>query len=188
VRGAVHVVLSLVLGLAALLAEGSRAPARADTAQLRAIENDVSRRWPNIRHMPTEQLTRMLEEGSVRLFDVRDDAEYRVSRIEGAERVHPRIRPEEFLERHAHSLAGRAVVFYCSAGVRSSRLADSVARDLKTRGAIGVYNLKGGIFAWHNEGRRLVDATGPTNFVHPYSRSWGRALTRQHLLRTKQRE
>ncbi len=78
---------------------------------------------------------------------------------------------------------GKTAVFYCSVGVRSSRLAERVAQGLKARGAVAVDDLAGGIFAWHGEARPLVDAKGPTDFVHPYDATWGRLLARPQLAR-----
>ena len=81
-------------------------------------------------------------------------------------------------------LKGKTVVFYCSVGVRSSALAESVKADLLAAGTKEVVNLEGGIFGWHNQSRPLVDKSGPTTFVHPYNAYWGRLLTRPELART----
>jgi len=55
---------------------------------------------------------------------------------------------------------------------------ETIARD-----SVGVYDLAGGIFAWHGAARPLVDAKGPTDFVHPYDARWGRLLARPELAR-----
>ena len=42
---------------------------------------------------------------------------------------------------------------------------------------ISVYNLKGSIFKWANEGRPVVDSSGQAvSKVHPYSAVWGKCL------------
>lgn len=174
-----------IFGVALILGPGLGEPTRAETPPLLAVENEVARRWPNILHIPAGQLAEAMKEGKIALFDVREEQEYRVGRIRGALRVDPRIGREKFLREHAGAFNGKIVVFYCAVGQRSSRLADRMARDLKARGATEVYNLRGGIFAWHNATYPLVDGVGPTEHVHPYSQAWGRVLTRQHLLRTK---
>jgi rhodanese-related sulfurtransferase len=173
-----------ILGIALILGPGLSGPTRAETALLRTVENDVARRWPNILHIPAGELAEAMKEGKIVLFDAREEQEFQVSRIRGALRVDPRVGRAEFLRQHAGALDGKMVVFYCAVGQRSSSLADRMARDLKARGATAVYNLRGGIFAWHNGAHPLVDGAGPTEYVHPYSQAWGRALTRQHLLRT----
>ena len=171
-------------GVALILALGPGEPTRAETSQLLAVEDDVARRWPGILHIAASEFDEAMKEGKVALFDVREEQEYQVSRIRGAQRVDPGIGREEFLQRHAGALDGKMAVFYCAVGQRSSRLADRMARDLRARGASGVYNLRGGIFAWHNGAYPLVDGAGPTEYVHPYSQAWGRVIARQHLLRT----
>ena len=171
------------IGVALVLGQALGGPIRAETPPLLAVENDVARRWPNILHIPADQLVEAMKEDKVVLFDVREEQEYQVSHIRGALRINPAIAREEFLERHGGAIRGMMVVFYCAVGQRSSRLANRVADGLKARGATGVYNLRGGIFAWHDGAHPLVDGAGPTEHVHPYSQAWGRFLTRQHLLR-----
>jgi rhodanese-related sulfurtransferase len=159
----------------------------AGPATLQATIEDVARRWPQMRHIEPAELDRLIAEGNVVLFDVRTPAEYQVSHLPGAVHVEPDMRSAAFLDRYADAANGKTVVFYCAVGVRSSRLAERVAEGLKARGAAAVDALAGGIFAWHGEGRALVDAMGPTDFVHPYDSSWGRLLARPHLARTEPR-
>lgn len=115
------------------------------------------------------------------LFDVREPAEFAVSRIAGAVRVDPEMTADAFLARYGDLIDGRTAVFYCSVGVRSAKMisrlqsAGGAARSAELR------NLEGGIFRWHNEKRPLVDADGPTAKVHRFDAYWGRLLARQHL-------
>ena len=97
------------------------------------------------------------------VFDVRTPAEYAVSHLPGAVNVDPDMPAADFLARYGDSVDGKTAVFYCSVGVRSSRLASRVARELKARGAVAVDDMAGGIFAWHGEARPLVDAEGATD-------------------------
>jgi len=81
---------------------------------------------------------------------------------------------------------GKTVVFYCSVGERSSRMATHVRDVAREAGAKEIYNLSGGIFAWHNDRLPLVSAPGrPTEFVHPFDATWGRLVDRQSLTRTR---
>jgi Rhodanese-like domain len=74
-------------------------------------------------------------------------------------------------------------VFYCSVGMRSSSLAAEVQEALVKAGASGVFNLRGGMFGWHNARRPLVDAAGATDFVHPFNDKWGKLVARQEQVR-----
>ncbi len=151
---------------------------------LQATIADVARRWPNIEHISPADLKQILSTRAAVVFDVRTPEEHAVSHLPGAIHVEPDMGAAAFLERYGKQVKGKTVVFYCSVGVRSSRFAERVAQGLKARGATAVDDLAGGIFAWHGEGRALVDAKGPTDFVHPYDASWGRLLARPQLART----
>jgi rhodanese-related sulfurtransferase len=171
--------LSMVVALAP--------PAAGGPATLRATIEDVARRWPDIGHITPAELDRLIAARAAVVFDVRTFAEYAVSHLPGAISVDPDMTAAAFLSRYGGAVKGKATVFYCSVGVRSSRLAERVAQGLKARGATAVHDLAGGIFAWHGKGRVLVDAEGPTGFVHPYDASWGRLLARPELARTAPR-
>ena len=180
--------VALILAVAALgLVVAYQRTTAAAPATLQATIEDVARRWPQIGHIKTAQLAPMIAAGNVVLFDVRTPAEYAVSRLPGAISVAPDMPAADFLDRYSKMVSGKTALFYCSVGVRSSKLAERVAAGLKARGAIAVDDLAGGIFAWHGESRPLVDAKGPTDFVHPYDSTWGRLLARPQLARTKPR-
>jgi len=168
------------VGIAALVV----GPVRSGPSSLQATIENAARRWPQIEHITPGELASLLRSGAVMVFDVREEAEYRVSHISGAIHVAPDSSPATFLDRYGNAAKGMTVVFYCSVGIRSSALAARAAEKLKAHGATAVDDLAGGIFAWHNEGRALVDAAGPTNFVHPFNASWGRLVTRLDFLRT----
>ncbi|WP_460619687.1 rhodanese-like domain-containing protein [Hymenobacter ruber] len=105
------------------------------------------------------------------LLDVRTPAEYRVSHLRGA-----RFVPFDSIATAQFAGLDRSqpVVVYCSVGVRSERLGER----LHALGFRNVRNLYGGLFEWVNEGRPVVDATGPTTNVHPYSAVWSPWLKR----------
>jgi len=58
----------------------------------------------------------------VLLFDVREPDEFNTSHLNGAIRVDPDVKAETFLKEHGEVLKGKAAVFYCSVGYRSSIL------------------------------------------------------------------
>ncbi|MDX1910492.1 MAG: rhodanese-like domain-containing protein [Saprospiraceae bacterium] len=100
-------------------------------------------------------------------LDAREPREFEVSRIPGAVPVgydHFDLRnlPDTIQK-------DRPVVVYCSVGYRSEK----VAEKLKKAGFTRVSNLYGGIFEWVNQGYAVVDATGATQNVHAYDRTWG---------------
>lgn len=158
--------------------------AQAEERTLSSVVRDVSSKHQSLAHIhPSDLATRLTKPNDIVLFDVREEEEFAVSHLDGAIRVSPGIWRSTFLSRYRETLAGKTVVFYCSVGVRSSSLAESVKGDLLASGIKEVANLEGGIFAWHNQSRPLVDGQGRTEFVHPYDAYWGRLLTRQDLAR-----
>ena len=102
------------------------------------------------------------------LLDVREPAEFAVSHLAGAIQVNPDASLAEVRNLIGPERRGEPVLFYCSVGFRSSRLAKRVQARLLADGAPEVASLRGGIFAWANQGRPLVDAQGATQAVHPY--------------------
>lgn len=137
-----------------------------------------------IPHVTIEQYVHHAEQRPVFLFDVRTPEEYAVSHLAGAVRLDPDMAPEAFLARYGERLQTGEVIFYCSVGRRATRLAESVAAAQRTRGQSAVpANLRGGIFAWHNNRLPLVRNDHPTDEVHPASWVWKRYLDRPELAR-----
>jgi len=87
------------------------------------------------------QLRAMLDAGDVALIDVREPAEWAISRIEGATLI-----PASALDAGAGpaDLPAGPKVLYCGSGVRSAR----VLMALKAAGVTDVQHLQGGIAAW----------------------------------------
>jgi len=138
-----------------------------------------------VAQLPANALVNIMrQEEDFLLLDVRESQEFAVSRIAGAERVDPGIWRKSFMTRFGDHVLGKMVVFYCSVGVRSSRLAANVQAALMEQGAKHVFNLDGGVFAWHNENRALENAKGATDYVHPFDAHWGKLVRRQELLKS----
>lgn len=169
---------SAVMVAALVLPIGS---ARAyEAGELPKVEAAVRADFPALAHLSSAELAAAMARGEdVAIFDVREEDEFAVSRLTGAQRVEPGAWGWQFVRDHGAGLAGKTVVFYCSVGVRSSKLAARVEKALRERGVKGVYNLEGGIFRWHNERRGLVDAHGITDRVHPYDGNWGKLIDGQ---------
>ncbi len=173
---------------AALLLAGPTASIAAGQRCLNEVERRVSLDNPDVRALTAEQFEDRLRQGEqVVVFDVREKKEFEVSRLPGAILVDPDIEPEEFIQRHGPAIAGKAVLLYCSVGVRSSTLASRIEGAARAAGAEGAYNLRGGVFSWHNTGRALVDAKGQTDKVDGYNRTWSRYIDFDNLVRLTRR-
>lgn len=94
----------------------------------------------------------MSESRPFRLLDVREEAEWRIARLPGAE-LRPLSALPKWLEAEAAADDPRPIVVYCHHGVRSAR----VCAALTAHGAADVRNLAGGIERWSLE----VDPTIP---------------------------
>ncbi len=146
---------------------------------LEEIALRLERDYPNLDHLRPEVLVSHLAvSNEVRLYDVREVEEFEVSHLHDAERLPPTASPAAALRQIGGDVAERRFVFYCSVGQRSSRMADRMQGALMSNGARGVHNLRGGVFAWHNHALPLVNALGPTPYVHPFNATWGRLLDR----------
>ena len=160
------------------------AHAWADRLSLAGVELQVAERYAEVSRMTPVELANRIKAGEpILILDAREVEEFAVSRLPGAERVDPGIWHSSFIKRYGARVRGRTVVFYCSVGVRSSKLAEYVQDAVVKAGATSVYNLQGGIFAWHNQKRALVNSAGRTDFVHPYDARWGQLVEQQSQTR-----
>lgn len=151
-----------------------------DSKKLDTLEAELQSSYPNIGHLSTGTLSQWsADKKDVVLIDVREEGEYAVSHIDGALRIDPKASASDVAAQIGDIAKGKDVVFYCSVGVRSSQLADRAKDELQAMGAGDIYNLSGGIFAWHNDERALMNDAGDTKMVHPYDRVWGKLVNRQ---------
>ena len=142
------------------------------------IEETVAERHDDIAHIEPEEFVKMQAAGDeFILLDVREKGEFDVSHIPGAIQIDPGARATDVqaLLANAGADADTPVVVYCSVGRRSSRLGSRVVDALDGR---KVANLRGGVFAWHNEELPLENAAGTTDAVHPYNTKWGKLIER----------
>lgn len=152
---------------------------------LKTVRADIARSHPAVKQLCTSDLASLLARpGNTLLLDVREPQEYAVSHLPGAIRIPPlnTFGQTSFLPTES-DVKGKTVVLYCSVGMRSSDMAQKLQDDLRRRGALNIYNLDGGIFAWHNESRVLVNNAGPTSFVHPYNAKYKQLLQHSDLVR-----
>ncbi len=107
------------------------------------------------------------------LYDTRQSAEFEMSHIKDAIFIDTQMQADEFLEAHEKNFENKILVFYCSVGQRSSQFISSVHDLCLDKGAGGLYNLRGGIFKWYNDGYPVYNNESKTNAIHPYNEFWG---------------
>ena len=177
-----HCAVAAVLMFALLFAAPPQLNAAAFT--LDSVQQDILTDNPTIPQMDRRQLLKLRQdEEPLLLFDVREKDEFAVSHLENAIRLDPATWKSQFAANWAKKLRGKTVVFYCSVGVRSTKMAAYLAPYLKQQGASAVYNLQEGIFGWANAGKPMVNKKGPTSFVHPFDDHWGQLLNSRDLWR-----
>ena len=122
-------------------------------------------------------LSALIATSRVILVDVRLAEEYAVSRIKGAIRTDYEVETDALVRLLGPRLKGAEVVLYCTVGPRSAGLGINTQEALQMAGAKRVRVLKDGLIAWANAGLPLVDAKGPTRFVHPADQDTAKRLT-----------
>lgn len=146
----------------------------------------IEQTYPGVDHVDSDEyLGEVANTTNLVVFDVREPEEFAVSHLEDAVQVDPEISKDAFIKQYASALNGKTVVFYCSVGRRSSLLADTVSDALIDAGSGDIFNLRHGIFGWHNEKKPLSRDKASTDYVHPYSWRWKRYLQRKDLARYK---
>lgn len=146
------------------------------TSDLERIHAGIEASYDSVEHLAIEDFA-ALDRQEIILFDVRQSDEFAVSHLPGAILVDPEVSERDFEELFAGRLRGKRAIFYCSVGVRSSILADRVAKLVNSKTGKPPVNLIGGVFQWRNEERWLVSASGQsTNAIHPFDSYWGRLI------------
>jgi len=136
------------------------------------VERAIRRLHP-VAHLAPEEVEVMFASGGIALFDVRGDAEFAVGHLSGSVRLEPMTPADRFARDHGAGCAGRRVVFVCSVGLRSARMAERVEDALAPHRPRLVANLSGGLFRWAAEGRRPA-----LPGIHPFDAAWGALLAR----------
>ena len=167
---------------------GANPPAAPATAvqALNRLERDIEHTFPRAAQIDPDAVAALVA-GAVPpvLVDVREADEFAVSRLRTAVRLDPDASPAQARALLGPSVRNRVVVLYCAVGYRSSRMAERIETTLRAEGAARVVSLRGGVFAWRNAGRPVVNAAGPTPYVHPYDARRRHFLVRQDLIATR---
>ena len=120
-----------------------------------------------------EELKSQMDE--VTIFDAREEEEYNVSHIPGADWIGYEtfdISDYEELPRES------PIVLYCSVGYRSEKIGERLTKA----GFTNVFNLYGSIFEWVNLGNKVVDVTGKeSREVHTYNEKWSRWMLNEEM-------
>jgi len=134
-----------------------------------AVLADVRARHPGVAQVSLEELLADEADPGPLLLDARSEREFATSHLRGA-----RHAPDETaaLALLAGEPRERAIVVYCSVGLRSSALAER----LGARGYTDVANLEGGIFAWANAGYPTYRGAERVDGVDPFDERWGALL------------
>lgn len=130
----------------------------------------IRNKFPHAPAISTASLAAWLQSGvqpAPILLDVRRPEEFAISHLPQAYYT-----PNLDAVRAMDLPLDAPVVVYCSVGYRSARMVE----QLREAGYTQALNLEGSIFQWANEGRPLVQASQPTQAVHPYNRLWGLLL------------
>lgn len=144
-----------MLALALVLLGFTACEAQSPQERLDQMMKDVDARYPRVTHVEVGEIEDPL------YVDVRSEREMAVSRIPGS------ISGRAWQD-HPELAKGRALVFYCTIGVRSSE-----AALLAQKQGHQAHNLRGGILAWCWAGRPLKGTEGEeTSWVHVYGDTW----------------
>jgi len=106
------------------------------------------------------------------ILDAREQDEFNISHLKNAIFVgynHFKLEPFE----KQFSNKDRAIVVYCSLGIRS----ETIANKLKKAGYTNVRNLYGGIFEWKNNNFNVYNLKNKeTDSIHAFSKDWSKWL------------
>jgi rhodanese-related sulfurtransferase len=149
------------------------------------VHQVIADKFPQVPHLTTTELSTLIARGEAPLLlDYRSRVEYEVSHLAGAVWVAD-LKAARMEIAKVRAMDGqRKVLVYCSVGYRSADLVAQIQK-LPDRGyAQELYNLKGSLFMWANEGRPMVKRVGsgpeqPALQVHPYNNSWASLLAPQ---------
>ena len=105
-----------------------------------------------------------MEKESFIILDCREVNEYEISHIEDARRVGF----DDFDLSQIEDIPKSAkIVTYCTVGRRSEKIGEK----LQDAGYTNVYNLRGSLLSWMNEGYPVIDSQGrKTNKIHGYKK------------------
>jgi rhodanese-related sulfurtransferase len=134
------------------------------------VDQMIEREFPGVPSITTTNLADLLKAAEPRLIiDVRDLKEFSVSHIEGAVHADSLSKIQAAIDSNPNV---KKVVLYCSVGLRSAKY----VQQLRQKNKNDMFNLKGSLFAWANEGKPIFSGNTRVFKVHPYDTKWGELL------------
>lgn len=134
------------------------------------VDEAIAKNYPEIASISTDELNSLYHDPSSQLpliIDVREQAEFKVSHLQGAINLNnAKLIAEQVADKNVE------LIVYCSVGYRSSGL----AQELAAMGYTRVRNLRHSIFEWANKHYPMVNENGITNKAHPFNKTWGKLL------------
>ncbi len=149
----------------------SLASCRSSDLSWTEVKRQIRENYPHVAQLSVDDYQKDFPHGGY-LVDVREKEEFGVSHIRGAVNLQ---NADEIVAGFRDS-GKKAVVLYCSAGYRSSKM----AQDIQSRIDSPVYNLEGSIFEWANAGKPVYRGDRHVRVVHPYNAKWGKLLERRY--------
>ena len=135
-----------------------KAEAEMKLFSLKNIHQNIMDDYEGVKHITRQKLIDVLKtenKNDILIFDVREKDEFAVSHLKDAKLLLPSTWKSSFFNKYGEQIKGKQIIFYCSVGVRSSKMANYLGQSLKEQGAKEIYNLQEGIFGWANEGAPL---------------------------------
>ena len=96
------------------------------------------------------ELADMLPDQDIQIIDVRTPDEVASGMITKA--IHIDFYDEQFDQKIGRLNKDKPVVLYCASGIRSARASSKLVES----GFVRIYDLKGGVGAWLEDGRELI--------------------------------
>ena len=150
--------------------------------KLEQVITHLEKNYTTINHIDTETAAQWLQRfPNTIVLDIRETEEFGVSHLKNADNVPPKTSIAEVVSTVLKNASSeQKIIVYCSVGVRSAQF----AKKLEAAGYNNVYNLKGSLFAWVNEGRPVYQQDKRVSKVHPFDKKWGQLLLPEyrHLL------
>ncbi len=154
----------LVLALVLLLALPAAAqPDPADRETLKTIYEmyvDYKEEFPQVPDITVPEAMRLNQEDKLIFVDIREPEEQAVSML-------PNSLTEKQLLANLDHYRDKKIVAYCTISYRSGKFAQKMRKK-----GLDIYNLKGGLLAWVNEGGKVYDQDQETKRIHVYGRRW----------------
>lgn len=104
----------------------------------------------SVKTVSTSEFATLLNKENIQLVDVRTEGEYQSGHLENAVMID--FKSSDFETNTSQLDKSKPVLLYCASGIRSAK----AAQKLLSLGFGEVYDMKGGMRAWVEEGRKTT--------------------------------